>query len=88
MRSKSEKRWDTMSTVAPSFILVTGDGTTIHFPRRRYFLFQPPTQSGRGFKESGSWKFKKIKIEVSSRRNRDSPGAPVISPIGMVICLK
>jgi hypothetical protein len=48
-----------MSTTAPSFILVTGDGATICFPRKRYFLFQPPAQSGRGFKESGSWKFKK-----------------------------
>jgi hypothetical protein len=48
-----------MSTVAPSFILVAGDGTTIRFPRKRYFLFQPPTQSECGFKESGSWKFKK-----------------------------
>jgi hypothetical protein len=49
-----------MSTVAPSFILETGDRATIHFPRRRYFLFQPHVQSEHGSEESGSWKFKKI----------------------------
>jgi hypothetical protein len=46
--------------VAPSFILVTGDWAMIRFPRKRYFLFQPPVQPGRRFKESGSWKFKKV----------------------------
>jgi hypothetical protein len=78
-----------MSTVVPNLIWVVGDGMTIRFPRKRQHSVSTAHAIQMWIQGVGELEVQKIlKSTTSSRRNQDLTDAPVIKPIGMVICPK
>jgi hypothetical protein len=75
--------------MATSFMWVAGDGTMIHFPRKKVtFCFNRPSNPDADVRSREVEVQKILKSEASSRRNHDLPDAPVIKPISTIICLK